>query len=88
MKKWFAFEVRSSGEDKLGRTSWHWVVTSKYATKKEVMEAYNTKRCLRRVRYVYTLKQLLVSFGKQRTKQILEETKPFWIGEYNCEEKR
>lgn len=81
MKKWFAFEVRG-GEDKLGRTYWHWVVTSKYATKKEVYNAYNTKGCLKKVQRVYTLKQLLQTYGKARTKQILEETKPFWLSEY------
>lgn len=81
MKKWFAFEVRS-GVDLRGNDTYYWVVTSKYATKKEVFAAYNTKGYLKKVSTVYTLKQLLETHGKEQTRRILEETRPFWIGEY------
>ena len=83
MKKWLAFEVRSDGTDQLDNFHWNWEVTSQFKTKKEVMDHYNSKRCLRKVRKVYTLKELLTTYGKERTKQILEKTKPFWINECN-----
>lgn len=84
MKKWFAFEVKS-GVNQLGRDTYYWVVTSKYATKKAVLEAYNTPRCARKVTKVYTLKELLITYGKNRTKEILTKTRPFWINEYQKE---
>lgn len=81
MKKWFAFEVRS-GVDQRGKDTYYWVVTSKYATKKEVFAAYNTPHCRKKVDVVYTLEQLLKTHGKEQTKRILESTRPHWIGEY------
>lgn len=85
MKKWFAFEVRS-GVNQLGHDTYYWVVTSKYATKKEVFSAYNTPRYRRKVTKVYTFKQLLMTYGKDKTKEILEKTRPLWINEYKQEE--
>ena len=79
-EKWFAFEVKG-GYDKRDSETYHWVVTSKYATKKEVFEAYNTKGYARKVKTVYTLEQLLKTFGKAQTKHILEKTKPHWASE-------
>ena len=82
MKKWFAFEVRS-GVDQRGKDTYYWVVTSKYATQKEVFAAYNTPHCRKKVNTVYTLKQLFETKGKAQTKYILEKTYPHWMGEYD-----
>ena len=82
MKKWFAFKVRS-GKDLRGKDTYYWIVTSKYASKKEVLAEYNTKGYARKVTTVYTLEQLVETFGKSQAKQILEKTKPHWVGELN-----
>ena len=74
--KWFAFRVWEGNYDQMGRKIEHWVVTSKYSTKKAVMEAYN-KGCgyARYVKEVYTLRQLVEIFGLKGAQRILEDNR-------------
>lgn len=74
--QWFAFVVWESGVNQLGKKTFHWVVTSKFNTKKEVLDAYNPgKGYARKVKEVYTLKQLVETFGIAETKRILEDNR-------------
>ena len=74
--KWFAFIVWDSGVNQIGQKSFHWEVTSKFSTKKEVMEAYNPGMgYARKVKEVYTLRQLIERFGIKGAQRILESNR-------------
>lgn len=85
-RQWFVFWVIDDGRNLLDQPMGHWEVTLQYRTKAEVFKAYNRYSGHRKVREVFTLRQLVEKYPRE-WRYILEERRPFILADKERYEK-